>query len=103
MAAADIELVTKLMQATETGRIDWQKTATSDRYAASFGGRWTVVIDYNANSEHRYFLALKDSEGQEVLRIWDDLRLSNLFESARRKALKIDEAIADVLKELDKT
>jgi hypothetical protein len=46
---------------------------------------------------------MQDSTGETMLRIndSDDARISDLWELARRYALKVDDAIADLLKELD--
>jgi hypothetical protein len=97
----DKELVTRIISSTENGKIDWQKTAVGAQYAASFGGKWIVLID-SAGEGERFWLTLQNSEGETLLRIDEhsDYRLANLFEMARRRALKVDDAIADLLKEL---
>src|ERR1700689_2840324 len=89
---------------TERDRIDWQKTAVEAQYAAAFGGKWTVLIDQSAESDtpDRFWLSLQNAEGETILKIDDDSRLPRVFELARRKALKVNEAISDFLKELEK-
>jgi len=49
-------------------------------------------------------LELKNSEGETMVRFYesDDVRIPVLQESARRHALKIDEALAGLLKEIDR-
>jgi hypothetical protein len=99
------ELFNKLLVATEQERIDWQPTGVQDQFTASFGGKWTLIIDKSAAMPSRpnYWIELRDSVGQEVLRLTtsDDNRLPELFEMARRYALKIDKAIIDLMKEID--
>jgi hypothetical protein len=100
---SDVEFVGKVLEATQRGRIDWQKTAVEAQYASTFGGKWTVLID--RGTDHRgnetFWLSLQNAEGETVLRIEQDSRLSGLFELARRYALKVNEAMADFLKELE--
>jgi hypothetical protein len=104
MQVSDIELISKLYDSTQNGRISWEKTAVEDQYAAVFGGKWTVTIDKGTSPEGvRYWLSINNAEGNEILRITsrEDHRISELFDLARRHALKVDEAIADLLKEID--
>jgi hypothetical protein len=104
MPPTDAELVWKLVDSTQKGRINWQKTAITDQYAAAFGGKWTVTVDKaDGGRETVYWLSLNDAGGHEILRIGDneDSRMPQLFEMARRHALRVNEAVADLLKELD--
>jgi hypothetical protein len=101
------ELIDSLSTATEQDKIDWTPTGVEDQYTASFGGKWTLLIDKSRNNrgEDVFFITMKDSAGQTILKIyaWDDERIPGLYEMARRCALKIDEALADLLKEIDKS
>jgi hypothetical protein len=103
---SDQELINSLIVATEEDRIDWQPSGTVDQYTASFGGKWTLVIDKGQNSsgDDIFWLDVKDSAGENIVRLtpYDDNRIPALFEMARRFALKIDQALADLLKEIDK-
>ena len=60
------------------------------------------TLDINTR-ENSFWLDVKNSEGETIIRItpYDDIRILQLFELARRHALKIDEALADLLKEID--
>jgi hypothetical protein len=100
----DSEFVEKLLNATQEGRVDWLPTAIEKQFAAAFSGKWTVLVDQSRKDPDQYWLTLKDSDGQEMLTIFtaDDRRISLVFEAARRQALKVDVALADVIKELDK-
>jgi hypothetical protein len=101
MPTSDFEFVGKILDATRKGKVDWEKTATDDQYAASFSGRWTVLIDKMRGGT--YVLVMEDAEGNEMLRIGSDSdsRLEDLFELARRHALNVNQAIEDVMKELN--
>jgi len=101
----DKALIAKLLAATKSGKLNWQNTATADQFAASYGGRWTLTVDKSWNDEKGstdYYLTITNSQGEEVLRIWDqpDNVLPTLFEQARRRALKVDEALEDLMKEI---
>ncbi len=95
------ELVQRIITATEEGRIDWQPTAKPQEFTANFGGKWTLVIfDWGPGSR----LDMVDSEGELLIRVVseENLRVPELHEMARRHALKIDEAVVDLLNEIDK-
>ena len=102
----DAELITKLLQATDDGRISWDKSDVSDQFAAKYAGKWTLRIDKSSTEESpypSYWLALSNSRGEVILTIHstDEERLDRLFELARRRALKVDEALSDLLKEIE--
>lgn len=105
MPITDAELINKLVDSTARGQTNWQRTATEDQYAAAFGGKWTVTVDksMDQHGDATFWVAINNAEGQEILRIrgYDTERLPELFEMARRHALKVNEAIADLLKEID--
>ncbi|HXM50937.1 MAG TPA: hypothetical protein VN956_24045 [Pyrinomonadaceae bacterium] len=98
------QIVDSLWTATENGRVDWQPTATKDQFAASFGGKWTVVIDKTeTDRDDEFWLDVRDSEGQTIVRVAGatNPNIPDLFEMARRRGLKVDESLADFLKEID--
>ena len=104
------EFIQRLLNATTEEKIDWQPTAQGDEYTASFGGKWTLVcrrrrrmIVRGGESETIDVLLLKNLQGEELLRIDDDelITVTQLFVMARRHALKVNEAVADLLRELD--
>jgi hypothetical protein len=96
------EFVGSLVAATQQDRIDWQPTGLPQEFSASFGGKYTLLV--RSSFGPRCQLDVKDSEGTTIVRIDqdEDLRISELYEMARRHALKIDEALADLLSEIDK-
>lgn len=101
MTDQDAEFVYRLTQSTDAGKVDWKATATPDQYAAAFGGKWTVTVDKGIpeGGPEVFWLAINNADGEEMLRIYG---VDGLFEKARRRALKVDEAIQDIFKELDK-
>jgi hypothetical protein len=96
------QLMDTIYSATEARRIDWQATGVTNRYGASFGGKYTIVIDDNPQNN---WLEVKDAEGERIVRITDeqDPRLADLYEMARRQALKIDESLSELIDEINKT
>ncbi len=101
----DHELVNGLVVGTEEGRIDWQLTGSAGQFTASFGGKWTLLFTQRVTSDREIVpvLEVQNSEGETLLRLtrFQDDRIPDLYETARRRALKIDEALADLLKEIN--
>lgn len=102
----DHELVDKLIKSTDNGKIKWQATANNDQYAASFKGKWSVLVDeYKPQDEPDFWtISIQDADGTEMLRMSDNdyAPVRHLYEAARRAALHVDEAIDDILKDLNK-
>jgi hypothetical protein len=101
------ELVNRIIAATDEDRIDWQPTAKPREFSASFGGKWTLVISQGGVDNRGQLVStlnVRDSEGERIVGIdsEEDERIHGLHEMARRHALKIDDALADLLKEIDK-
>jgi hypothetical protein len=100
------ELINRILVATDENRVDWQPTASFNQFTASFAGKWTLLIDRNQVGPDQFEcrLELKNSEGDSLLTVSDadDNRIPELHELARRHALKIDDALADLLNEIDK-
>ena len=101
----DFELVDKLIDATRNKKLAWEKTASADQYSTSYGGKWTLSVDlaHTRDESDFYFLTITNAEGEQVLRIYEANAplLRDLFELARRQALKVDEALADLFKEIE--
>ena len=103
---SDAELITKLLQATDDGRIMWEKGDVPDRFTAGYAAKWTLTIDKSADPESpypHYWLSLSNARGEEILKVYssDEEGLDRLFELARRRALKVDEALTDLFKEIE--
>jgi len=101
----DIRLIDKLIEGTGAGKIDWQATAVDSQYTASFKGKWSVLVtEYNpGGAETWWSVTIQDSDEREMLRMTEEdyLPVRKLYEAARRSALNVDEAIKDILKDLE--
>lgn len=103
----NFELLARLIQATNQGRVDWEETAKASEFTASFGGKWTLLMKedwFGSPPQDFHKLLFKNSEGDTLVSISseDDSSVDQLYELARRHALKIDDALADLLNEIDK-
>lgn len=99
----DADLILKLLQSTADKRIAWEKADAPDRFAARYAGKWTLTVDKSENPNDPrddYWLALSNAEGEEIMKIYNEDRLDELFELARRQALRLDEALTDLFKEI---
>lgn len=113
-----VRLLENLLKATEEGRIHWETTARTGTYRVSLGQgmvRIGLIEDplhgqYGASlngEESNYQLVLLDQSGRavdSVSQIPDrpDL-LENLYNLARRDALKVDNFIDLLLKDVEKS
>jgi hypothetical protein len=102
----DAELIDKLLQATGEGRVAWERADVQDRFVARYAGKWTLTIDRSSDPDNgylAYWLALSNARGEEILKVYssDEEQLGRLFELVRRRALKVDEALSDLLKEIE--
>lgn len=106
---SDKQLVSRLLQSTEAQQLDWEPTAMANRFVTSFGGKYTVTVDeeYVAEEGRSVMVrvaSLKGAEGETLLSVNSSQlpAVADLHEAARRRAMRVDEAVADVLLELDK-
>ncbi|SRR5712692_9326475 len=107
-----IEFFQGVLSKTRAGRIRWQPTAEESAYIAALGGQFTLSISqYDVQYEfphERYALALKDQDGRVLTTITntddgvDPQDIRELYETARRQALRVDDKIDQVLGELSK-
>jgi hypothetical protein len=100
-----------VLSKTRAGRIRWQPTAEESEYIAALGGQFTLSVSQYENQVvpyTRYALVLKDQDGRMLTTITsvddgidrEDIR--ELYETARRQALRVDDKIDQVLGELSK-
>ena len=108
-----VQFFEELLSKTKEGRIRWEPTATGQEFLAAIAGKFTLSIaefyqeDSWGKNELKYALLLKDSDARILTRVTDengvgleDLR--ELYERARRQALRVDEKIDNLLGELSK-
>ena len=104
----------EVLSKTIAGKIRWEPTAVESNYIAAVGGHFTLSVD-EYESQDRYgqlstehSLTLKDQEGRTLTRVTSmDAGISvagiqELYEAARRQALRVDEKIDSLLGELSK-
>jgi hypothetical protein len=97
----DYDFVVYLVRMTRENRIKWEPTALEMQFAASFKGRYTVLIDkaQTPKAEPRYWLTMKDESGRELLNLKgaDLTDLGELYEIIERKSLNVDAAIDEIM------
>ena len=108
MSASNNELVQKLLNATNARTIAWEPTDITDQFKCSFGSKWIVTVDKGTDENDGtsyHWLTLSNAKGVQLLQVYANelLSVAELFAAAKRHYLRVDEAIADVLKELDKS
>ena len=105
----------EVLSKTRAGKIRWEPTAIESDYIAAIGGQFTLSIsEYERASrfigQHNlaHSLALKDQDGRVLINVTDmddgipESDIRELYETARRQALHVDEKIDSVLGELSK-
>jgi hypothetical protein len=101
-----IEFFQGVLSKTRAGRIRWQPTAEDEIYIAAIGGQFTLSVWRYERWKHG--IALKDQEGRVLTTITsDDVGVNEndvreLYQTARRQALRVDDKIDKVLVELNK-
>jgi hypothetical protein len=92
----DLELVQFLINGTASGQIQWQAAAETDQFVTALRGKYSVRIGKVGNL---FYLNMKDSDDRELLSVSSEesYDVELLFDSSRRAALKVDEAIDDIL------
>ena len=93
--------VNRFLAGTREGRIDWQSTAKPEQFTASLKGKFSLLIDKDLEKADCW-LTLVDADGRELHEIRsDDLyTVSELFQAARRQAMRVDQVIDDILGEI---
>jgi hypothetical protein len=102
----DDEFLSRIYNATLDDRVDWQPTANDNQFSASFAGKFTLLATqgfFHDGGTHS--LVVQDATGESILRILSerDDRVAQIYELARRQALRIDEALNELLNEIDKS
>ena len=113
-------IITKLLNATEKGSVAWEKTSSNDEFQVKLGSNAVSINHYDpsdwisnlvignngATKRESCSLSIINSEGlvidNETIEKGDygyD-RLKSLYDEARRKYFKVDEALDDILETL---
>lgn len=113
-------LIKKLIVATDSGKIEWEKTSSKDEYQTKIGNNAvsvgffdpedlanTFILSTNGGRpKMHYYLDVMNSEGVQVDSEERELNdagytdLKNLYHEARRKYLKVDETLDAILNNL---
>ena len=101
-------VVLNLLKRTLDQAVEWREGADKLEFIASFRD-WSIKIrDTEDENNYSYSLSLLDREGSltDEFAVWpssdneDYQILESIFDAARRRALKIDEALATIQEEL---
>jgi hypothetical protein len=113
-----VEFLKGVLAKTKAGRITWEPTVQESTFIAAIGGQfalsissWTEAIPGSTpamrssgqGTRQAYALVLRDEVGRQVVRVTDtdegisasDMR--DLYEAARRQAVRADERIEDAI------
>jgi hypothetical protein len=99
----DQELLNRLIEASgPEGKCEWLPTAYSNIFMSSVMGKYSFQILQDklfGPDDESYRLTIFDKDGAEIhsVNFTDYAELKALFDLARRRALKIDNTIDDIL------
>lgn len=103
----DNAFVNFLYEETGTGNIQWAPAAETDRFVASFKGKYNVVVDRSDSDEGGtyFYVKLTDDADQELLLVYggENRVVKELFYLARRISLKVDSAIDEIMNSVKDT
>ena len=109
-----LALFQEVYAGTKAGRVPWEPTADEEEYVVSIGGRFTLLLrgysymDFRGNKEGSPSLIMKDENYREILTVTSQVdgvsgvELADLFERAKRSALKADEKVDELIDALRK-
>lgn len=103
------KLIKRLRELTTQDKLNWVETADEDTYLVALNANSVSInrmLDVDS-SNFIYFIAIRDTNGKKLTSIsvppnnplWGDINL--LFHISRNKALNADEAIDNILKQLE--
>lgn len=107
------ELIERLIDNTDQGKLQWEKTNRSAQFMACMSKVDILVMHDLSLNKITYTFAIETKEGSTIdfikasekestIFVSDDfILLSNIYEKARRNALNIDKTIDDILGELN--
>lgn len=111
-----VNLVFKIANATSRGALSWKETEQDDIYQVSFSsssvriGERRSKLDPNAPE---FYLKIVNSVGEEIESVGDEdgsddeeradlyIALKETYETARRQSTGVDQALDEILSELD--
>jgi hypothetical protein len=104
-----IQLFQEVLAKTKAGKIRWEPLAVDNEFFAVLPGAFTVNVSsqpMDSWGASEYELVLRD-QGHELIRVWQNNStgepgVSELYELARRQALRVDANVDKLLGELAK-
>lgn len=101
------DLISTLLEKTQSGKLNWEATAMSDTFQASFPKYAVLIFSTTHNDELDYVLQIINDYGEIVERVEDTdllevmsnpfITMRELHEAARRNAMGVEEALNDIL------
>jgi hypothetical protein len=97
----EIKLVEQLLDKTKKRVLSWEPTAEEDEFVSTLGGNISFTV---REGGVRSFLIMRDDRDRVLLTVstYEVNDVSQLYAEARRQALKVDESLDDILKQLAK-
>ena len=107
------ELIDKIIERTNEGKIKWETTSDSLKFLCKIGDRTVVVYSYVYNFNptgmdlNCISFEILDFFGEKIDGIYVDeseldfAKMTDLYDMARRNALRIDQTIRDLLDALE--
>ena len=102
-----ITLIEKLIQRTQAGESAWEESGITERFSLNFEDVSIIVQLISATSRFYRLEVLNqkgtvvESTGTQGPSVDLGRRLSVLYEMARRRALKVDRVLDELIKRLD--
>jgi len=97
MTPKDSELIAQLLQKTKDGTLTWEDSALPNQFVAAVGGKVTFVLDDRGITTT---LTMRDFLDRDLVHLEGDPRIGELFDIARRRALRVDETLDEVIQSL---
>jgi hypothetical protein len=100
------QLVTRLTELTESGKVSWEETADESTFLTSVGKFVVTLGEEHDDNYSVYRFKILDGTGKTIDEASasggeNRTRLSHLHEFARRNALHVEEALSDLLSSLE--
>lgn len=97
----EVILVEQLLDKTRKRALTWEPTAREDEFISTLGGNVSFTVRIGKTRE---VLILRDDHDRTLLSVTSDdvSEVSQLYAEVRRQALRVDESLDDVLKQLAK-
>ena len=121
VTARMVKIVDRLLEGTRAGRVDWVATDDENAFLYVGSGTSAIIEHVAAPFPGRHSLRVINPRGTEISRIdtefYEDINLEDgspiwvhrdhnrpiisLYDLARRRALKVDESLDNMLRELE--